>query len=132
MGALEGFLKGVKRAGEVVEGATRLAGEVNRAIPRLTRLAEEFQQGLGQATKAAQEMQDAIAPITRAVVPSPYPPDVLEAAGILGLTMPITAAELAETSKAALLRAHPDRGGSVARVKRVIEARKTLKDWCSG
>jgi len=123
MGVVQKGVAAVEKVGQTVE-------KVGEALPKFQRATEQLKKSIGEASKAAQDMQAAVAPLARAISPAPYTPDVLEAASLLGLSMPIGKAQLESAFKAAALRAHPDRGGNAESMKRVTSARETLRPWC--
>lgn len=123
--ALSNVLSGVDRAVETAQ-------KVSAAIPRVQRAAKQLKESLEQANAAAKEVQDAVKPVVDAVRPvAPYPPDVVEAATLLGVTLPIDRPTLETAFKQAAFKAHPDRGGSATRMKAVNAARATLRAWCA-
>ena len=59
-----------------------------------------------------------------------HPPEVIHAAGVLGLSLPVEEAAIKSTYRKAAVLAHPDRnGGNDAAMVRVNLAQKTLLEY---
>jgi hypothetical protein len=121
MDRLSQFTDAIKKGVEVVD-------TIATAVPKMQQAAGRLKKGFDEVLAAAQDAHQAAAPVVRSV--SPYPQEVLEAAKVLNVTVPLSKVQLETAFKAAVRAAHPDRGGNHDEMKSVNAARVTLTPWC--
>jgi hypothetical protein len=114
---------------DYVHKTVRVVQDVAAAAKVISQAAPAVQSAMKDVEQAANLLRGSAIGMSSASGPS-YPPEVLHASGVLGLSLPATRADVESAYKLAALRAHPDiTHGDNAAMVRVNKAKKTMLDY---
>jgi hypothetical protein len=112
---------------EHVNNGVQLAKNIAAAAKVISEAAPAMKSTIEDVTRMAAMMRQVGSNATTMIT---HPPEVIHAAGVLGLALPVEESAIKDAYRKAAVLAHPDRnGGNDAAMVRVNLAQKTLLEY---